>query len=1119
MKKLILLFLVISIGFAIIHAQTINNPVSNTKAQVVEGNARFTVLTPELIRMEWSVDGAFQNNASIIFINRDLAVPAFKKSVNSGVLTITTSKLTLKYKLNSDKFTSKNLEVKYLLGNSTMTWKPGDTDSQNLKGTSRTLDGYNGEIGWSNQKLPIEDGIISRSGWSLINDTMPLFDGNKDWNWVMPRPEKEYQDWYFFGYGHNYSKALKDYTSVAGKIPMPPLYAFGYWWCRYWSYSDSEMKELVTNMKLNDIPIDVAIVDMDWHKTVGLNSRKGWGTYEKNIMGQREGWGDYSWNKDLFPSPEKFLDWMEKNQVKNALNLHPASGVLNTDFYYPAMAKSLGLDTTKNTAYDREFAKKVGWDTVSIGNNIPWDITNKKFATSYFDVIIRDLEKQGVDFWWLDWQSWKNTPVKNLNNIWWINYCFFTDMERNTPNRPFLFHRWGGLGNHRYQIGFSGDTFSTWSSLDFQKYFTANAANVGYGYWSHDIGGHIFHKDFDPELYTRWVQYGVFSPILRTHGTKRPETDRRIWAYPYENYVQMKKAIELRYALLPYIYTASRNAYDTGLSICLPLYYKHSEVDMAYKSGHEYYFGDDIIASPISDSISISNLLAPIKIWLPEGKWFDYSTGEIITGNRSYNRSYSLSQIPIFMKSGSIIPMYPPMSNTQNLPDTLILTVVPGSKGSMRFYDDAGNDTDYMKDKFTWIKADQTTTNNIVHIKIEKPVGNYQTHVKSYRIDMLNTLPPTKATYNGESLTWSYDATNLTTHINIPSYNLNTVGNILIEFKNNLEETNQLLSGTKGRMDALSEVLPKLKEALGAVDVGAMPSLLNNLSQMATRIQYNPNLAENEFRNFNSSFLNLESEIEKMDLDDNNIRPLINRLKNCYIEKPNFGLSEKSPYDKPFELSLDVENNVGGAIFYTTDNSVPNELSACYSKPILISESSNVKAVNIKDKVKSEIVSKSFMFIPAKSIISDIEPLNGYEFNRLVKLMDGENGDPTIKDEKWICFDKNFTLTIELKKPQSLNNISLGAIQGLSNVTLPSEVEVRVSGDGKKYRLAGKLIPDVNEAISKNKIYREELSINTNDKEVRFVQIAIKTAGILSFDHPRSAGKKSMVFLDEISIR
>ena len=119
---------------------------------------------------------------------------------------------------------------------------------------------------------------------------------------------------------------------------------------------------------------------------------------------------------------------------------------------------------------------------------VPFDIANKKFATNYMDLLHHPLEKQGIDFWWLDWQQKMTTSLPGVSPTWWLNYVHFTDQERE-GKRPLLFHRWGGLGNHRYQIGFSGDTVSVWDSLAFQPWFTATAANVGYAYWSHDIGG------------------------------------------------------------------------------------------------------------------------------------------------------------------------------------------------------------------------------------------------------------------------------------------------------------------------------------------------------------------------------------------------------------------------------------------------------------------------------------------------------------------------------------------------------------------------------------------------------------------------------------------------------
>lgn len=160
-----------------------------------------------------------------------------------------------------------------------------------------------------------------------------------------------------------------------------------------------------------------------------------------------------------------------------------------------------------------------------------------------------------------------------LSNTFWLNHTFFNHAERQNPGlRPFIYHRWGGLGSHRYPLAFSGDTYATWPMLAYLPYFTATASNVNYGWWGHDIGGHMFHKTqkaTDPELYTRWLQYGVFTPIFKTHSTKDPRIERCIWCFPDHMFL-MRDAIRLRYTLAPYIYNAARENYDTGVGMCPP---------------------------------------------------------------------------------------------------------------------------------------------------------------------------------------------------------------------------------------------------------------------------------------------------------------------------------------------------------------------------------------------------------------------------------------------------------------------------------------------------------------------------------------------------------------------
>ena len=230
----------------------------------------------------------------------------------------------------------------------------------------------------------------------------------------------------------------------------------------------SGVEDLVRGFRSNDVPLDVFVIDMDWHLTFGPS---GSGAKPLDQSGHSKGWSGYSWNKLLFPDPPEFLKHIKEQGLKATLNMHPASGVQPWEEAYPAMARVMGIDPATE-------------------KYVPFDITNKQFATNYLNLLHHPLEKQGIDFWWIDWQQEMNTKTPGVNPTWWLNYVHFTDQERQNK-RALLFHRWGGLGNHRYQIGFSGDTISVWPSLAFQPWFTATAANVGYAYWSHDIGGHM----------------------------------------------------------------------------------------------------------------------------------------------------------------------------------------------------------------------------------------------------------------------------------------------------------------------------------------------------------------------------------------------------------------------------------------------------------------------------------------------------------------------------------------------------------------------------------------------------------------------------------------------------
>ena len=731
-----------------------NNPVAAPGATVVCGNARFTVLTDRLIRMEWAEDGQFEDRASLAIVNRELPVPAFKTETKGSGVTIKTDKVTLTYK--GGKFDAGNLGVSFKLNGKTVTWHPGDNPKGNLKGTTRTLDGCEGFSKLSKRETEMENGIISRDGWAIVDESSRhLFaKDDSDWGeWVTTRPDGDRLDWYIFAYGHDYLDALKDFTKVAGTIPLPPKYVFGYWWSRYWIYTDGEMLQLADDMRSRDIPADVFIIDMDWHET--------WNPLDKRCghdeFGQRRGWTGYTWNRDLIPDPAGLLYDLHAKGFKTALNLHPASGIRPYEdcyerFVMDYLSRTSDYDGPKGYVYPEGGYQFVGNDKPTGREGwrapVPFRLDQQAWADAYFNSVIRPMERLGVDFWWLDWQQWRESKyVKDLSNTFWCNYTFWNDKVRQTRSeglhapRPLIYHRWGGLGSHRYQLGFSGDTYCEWAVLQFLPYFTSTASNVGYGYWGHDIGGHMQHKEKNgprnPELYTRWMQFGVFTPIFKTHATQNANLDCRIWIFP-EYYEYLKDAIKLRYALSPYIYDAARTAYETGVSICRPLYYYHPEMKEAYDWNEEYYFGPDILATAISTPVGADGI-AKHKVWLPKGSsWYDMAHGKMLAGGKAYDLSYTLDQNPWFVREGAVIPMAEEgIRNLQDPSNALRLLVIPGkAPATIVHYEDDGISQSYVEDYAT-TRIDKTVSGNKTILTVAAREGTYTGAPSTRRISVV----------------------------------------------------------------------------------------------------------------------------------------------------------------------------------------------------------------------------------------------------------------------------------------------------------------------------------------------------------------------------------------------
>lgn len=654
-------------------------PTASGDAVVRVGHARFTILTDRLIRLEYDPDGIFEDRASQTVWYRDQPVPVYSVQRDDGRIIIETSALSLCYE-GDQAFTRESLSIRVKATETE--WHPGDTDSQNLKGTTRTLDFINGST-------PLKDGLISRSGWALLDDSR-TFILNSD-SWLEARTGRG-TDWYFFGYGHDYKAGLRDYCAISGQMPLIPRWILGNWWSRYWAYTQQDLVDLISDFEQQEIPLSVCIVDMDWHITQTGNTSTGW--------------TGYTWNNDLFPDPKGLIDFMHAKGLRTALNLHPAEGVHPHEAQYPEMARRMGVDPASNEP-------------------IRFDIADPVFVQAYFEVLHHPYEAMGVDFWWVDWQQGQSCKIPNLDPLWLINHLHFYDLGRDQTRRPFIFSRWGNEGHQRYPIGFSGDSYMTWDTLRFQTYMTATASNAAYGWWSHDIGGHTSGTG-DGELFTRWVQFGVFSPIMRIHSTKGYFYDQRPWMFEDREVREvLRDTLQLRHMLIPYLYTMANRAHRESLPLMLPMYYAYPECEAAYHCPQQYLFGTELIAAPFVEPADPDTGLSRQVVWLPEGEWTQFFTGEQYAGDRWHVIYGALKDIPLFAKAGAIVPMGAKTGwGGIDNPNELHVHVFAGADHTFTLYEDDGSSREYLAGEFCLTTINQCWTGDKAQITIQPAEGN-----------------------------------------------------------------------------------------------------------------------------------------------------------------------------------------------------------------------------------------------------------------------------------------------------------------------------------------------------------------------------------------------------------
>lgn len=308
------------------------------------------------------------------------------------------------------------------------------------------------------------------------------------------------------------------------------------------------------------------------------------------------------------------------------------------------------------------------------------------------DVLHRNIEQVACDFWWIDWQQGNTTKIPGIDPLWLLNHFHFVDNAKSNP-QGLIFSRYAGPGSHRYPIGFSGDSVATWESLKFQPEFTASASNIGFGWWSHDLGGHMCGYR-DDEMVARWIQLGVFSPIFRLHSSNSRWCSKEPWLYREEAQETIEDAMRLRHRLVPYLYSMNLRAAMDGEPLIQPMYWSYPLLDEAYEVPNQYLFGSELICAPITSPRNSITSLATVTVWVPPGRHIDIFTGLVYDGNRKIQMYRPLHQLPVLAREGAIIPLdaadYP--ENGCSNPDTFHVLIIVGANGKFEITEDVRDD-------------------------------------------------------------------------------------------------------------------------------------------------------------------------------------------------------------------------------------------------------------------------------------------------------------------------------------------------------------------------------------------------------------------------------------------
>jgi alpha-glucosidase (family GH31 glycosyl hydrolase) len=515
--------------------------------------------------------------------------------------------------------------------------------------------------------------VIGTGGWAIFfHQPFGTFDFTGEQSKFLPTsPKSALPLDIFFVASRNPATIMAEYARLTGHAEMPPLWSFGYLQSHRTLGSREEVLAEAKTFREKKLPCDALI-----YLGTGF-CPSGWNTEN----------GSFVWNSRVFPDSKEILDELHRDNFRVVLHAVILSDKLRGTVH----------DACELPRFDEELA------------SCHWDAHRKDFA-------------MGVDGWWPDEGDPLDIPSRLVRNR-----MYWEGPQLDRPNeRPFALHRNGYAGMQRYgSFLWSGDVYSTWETLKVHIPIAINTALTGIPYWGTDIGGFVPTKEFTAELYLRWFQFGAFCPLFRCHG--RAWKLRLPWGWntgdpgPTEinNYngaaipdarqlhnerveIVCRKYLELRYRLLPYLYSAVRENSTTGMPIVRALWLHYPEDPKAVACGDEYLWGKSVLVAPVVEKGAETR-----RVYLPAGAWYDFWTQERLEGQREINRKVDLEIMPLYVRAGSILPLGPVKQFVgEKVEQSLSLSIYPGADASFLLYEDDGASFNYRRGEWMGIKMD-----------------------------------------------------------------------------------------------------------------------------------------------------------------------------------------------------------------------------------------------------------------------------------------------------------------------------------------------------------------------------------------------------------------------------